>query len=68
MQIFGNRTPQRHSYDEQQDDDGPEKTSNTGGAALPQEIKDNTNAFQAPAQKAEDYISYNDNTDDFQIP
>ena len=35
MQIFGNRTSQRHSYDEQQDDDGPEKTSNTGGAALP---------------------------------
>ena len=55
MQIFVNRTSKRQSYDEQQDDDDPEKAADARGTPLPQKVKDNTNAFQSPAQKAEDY-------------
>jgi len=68
MQIFVNRTSQRHRHYEQQDDDNPEEAAETRSATLPQKVKDNTNAFQSPAQKAKDYKSNDekkDDTDDF---
>ena len=70
MQIFVNRTSKRHSYDEQQDDDDPEEATDARSAAFPKEVKDNTNAFQSPAQKAEDYKGNDEekyDTDDFHV-
>lgn len=70
MQIFVNRTSKRQSYDEQQDDDNPEEAAEARSAASPKEVKDHTNAFQSPAQKAEDYKGNDekkDDTNDFHV-
>jgi len=45
MQIFVNRTSQRHCHYEQQDDDNPEEAAETRGATLPQEVKHPSNDF-----------------------